>query len=86
LRELNVHEDNIGTLRSSGGQRLLAVTDLDDLESGMAEEIADDPPIVLLVLDNKNALCHAFPTHCSTSSGTSRKNVEPAPSSDSTQE
>jgi hypothetical protein len=45
----------------------------------MAEEIAEDPPIVLLVLDNKNALCHAFTTCCWTSTATSRKNVEPAP-------
>ena len=33
---------------------------LSDLESGMAKKIAEDTPIVLLVLDNKNALCHAF--------------------------
>jgi hypothetical protein len=78
---LNVHQDDIGTMRGSGGQRLLAVSDLDDLESGMGEEIAEDPLIVLLVLDNKNALGHAFTTCCSTSTGTSRKNVEPAPNS-----
>src|SRR6516225_4503316 len=29
-RELNVHEDHIGTLRSGGAQRLLAVADLED--------------------------------------------------------
>src|SRR6516225_5793752 len=84
-RKLNVHEDHIGVLRGSGAQSLFAVTDLDDLESSMAKEIAKDPPIVLLVLDHQNALCHAFPTCCSTSTGTSRKKVEPAPSSDSTQ-
>src|SRR6516165_4832301 len=84
-RKLNVHEDHIGTMRGSGGQRLLAVADLEDLESSMAKEIAKDSPIVLLVLDYQNALCHAFPTCCSTSTGTSRKKVEPAPSFDSTQ-
>ena len=60
--ELNVHEDHIGMVRGSGGERLLAVTDLDDLESGMGEKIAEDPSIVLLVLDHTNAPCHAFPT------------------------
>jgi hypothetical protein len=44
-RELNVHQDDIGTMRGSGSQRLLAVADLDDLESGVAQEIAEDPPI-----------------------------------------
>src|SRR6516162_1956635 len=84
-RKLNVHKDHIGMLRGSGAQRLLAVADLEDLESSMAKEIAKDPPIVLLVLDNKNAFGHASPTCCSTSTGTSRKNVEPVPSFDSTQ-
>ena len=49
-------------LRGSGAQRLLAVADLKDLESSMAKEIAKDPPIVRLILDYKNALCHAFST------------------------
>src|SRR6516225_2457592 len=69
-RKLNVHEDHIGTLRGGGAQRLLAVTDLDDLESSMAKKIAKDPPIVLLVLDHQNAFSHASPTCCSTSTGT----------------
>jgi hypothetical protein len=84
-RELNVHEDHIGMLRGSGAQRLLAVADLEDLESSMAKEIAKDPSIVLLVLDHQNAFGHACPNCCSTSTGTSRKNVEPQPDSDSTQ-
>ena len=50
-RKLNVHEDDIGMVGDRGGQRLLAVADLDDVESGMAEEIAEDSPIVLLVLE-----------------------------------
>src|SRR6202166_3563819 len=72
-------------MRACGGQRLLAVADLDDVVAGMGEKIAEDAPIVLLVLDHKNAFGHAFPTCCSILIGTLRKNVEPAPSSDSTQ-
>src|SRR6516225_4931575 len=74
-----------GTMRGSGGQRLLAVADLNDFESGVVKKVTDDLPIVLLVLDHQNAFGHAFPTCCSTSTGTSRKNVEPQPGSDSTQ-
>jgi hypothetical protein len=84
-RELNIHEDHIRSMRGSGGQRLLAVANLEDLVPGMGEKIAEDPPIVLLVLDHKNAFGHAFPTCCSTLTGTLTKNVEPWPRADSTQ-
>jgi hypothetical protein len=67
---------------TSGRCAAVAVSACYDLESGMAEEIADDPPIVLLVFDNKNAFCHPFPT-CLRDF---EEEVEPAPSSDSTQE
>ena len=78
-RELNVHEDRIGMVRRSGGDRLLAVADLDDVKSAMDEKMAEDLPVVLLVLDHKNAFGHAFPTCCSTLTGTFMKNVEPQP-------
>src|ERR1700687_4196428 len=72
-------------MRACGGQRLLAVADLNDVVAGMGEKIAEDEPIVLLVLDHKNAFGHAFPTCCSTLIGTLTKKVEPQPSSDSPQ-
>src|SRR6516164_7550450 len=65
-------------MRGSGGQRPLAVVDLDDFVPGMYKQIAEDPSIVLLVLDHQNSFGHAFPTCCSTLIGTLRKNVEPA--------
>ena len=37
-------------MRGSGGQRPLAVVDLDDFIAGMDKQIAEDPSIVLLVL------------------------------------
>src|SRR5258708_25609072 len=72
-------------MRGSGDQRLLAIADLDDVESGMGKKITEDLPIVLLVLDHKNAFGHAFPTCCSTLTGPSKKNVEPQPGADSSQ-
>jgi hypothetical protein len=47
-RELNVHKDDIGMMRGSGGQRPLAVSDLEDFVPGMDKQIAEDTSIVLL--------------------------------------
>src|SRR6202158_6512400 len=70
---------------SNGGQRPPGVAHLRDVVAGMGEKIAEDAPIILLVLDHKNAFGHAFPTCCSTLTGTFMKNVEPRPGADSTQ-
>jgi hypothetical protein len=59
--------------------------DLNDLISGMREKIAQDLSVIFLVLHHKNALGHACPACCSTLIGTSMKNVEPLPGSDTTQ-
>src|SRR5580700_4118661 len=72
-RELNVHEDHVGTMRGRGRKRLRAVADLDDLVSGMGKKIAKNRTIVLLILDHKNASGHMWPTCCWTLTGTLMK-------------
>src|SRR5262249_23985098 len=75
----------IRALLRDGGERLLAVFCLDESLTGIAEEIAQDLPIVDLILDHKNASAHACPTWRSTLIGTVNENVAPCPTSDSTQ-
>ncbi len=62
-RQLDVHQDQVGPLLGDGGERLLAVFGLDQLVTGAAQQIAQDLPVVLLILDHKNALrsCAASP-------------------------
>jgi hypothetical protein len=43
----------------------------------MAEQIAQDLPIVFLVFDNENESAHASPTWLSTLTGTMNENVAP---------
>src|SRR5665213_1294394 len=84
-RQLNIHQDEVGLVQRRGGQRCLAVMRLDHLVAGGTQEIAQDLPVVLMVLDHQNALAHALPTCCSTVTGIVKENTEPCPSSDSTQ-
>src|SRR6185503_1412338 len=56
---------------------------LDNLMTDAAEQVAQDLPVVFLVLDHKN-LAHAFSTCRSTLTGNSNEKVEPRPGSDST--
>ena len=60
-RKLDVHQDQVGPLLGDGGQRLLAVLGLDHLVAGAGQQIAQDLPVVLLVLDHQNALAHGWP-------------------------
>ena len=51
---------------------LIAVSSVfgfDDLEIGVREQIPQDLPIVLLILDYQNALAHDFPACASTRTG-----------------
>src|SRR5271165_3254502 len=83
--QLNVHQDQVRTLLGDGGERLLAVLHLDQLISGVAQQITQDLPVVHLILDHQNASAHQCPTCASTLTGTVKANVDPCPSSDSTQ-
>src|SRR6516165_5399168 len=84
-RQLNVHQDQVGALLCICGERLLAVCRLDQLVSGVAQQVAQDLPVVFLVLNDKDAPAHASPTCRSTFTGIVNANVEPLPTSDSTQ-
>src|SRR5215472_10757111 len=67
-------------------QRLFAVLGLGDLIVSCGQHIADDLPIIRLVLHYQNALAHAAGSTCrSTMTGSVNVNVEPWPGCDSTQ-
>ena len=84
-RKLNVHQDQIGPLLGDGRQRLLAVLGLDHFVVGAGQQIAEDLPVVLLVLDHQNALAHGGLACCSTLIGSVNENVEPSPGLEFTQ-
>ena len=54
-RQLDVHQDEVGTVLRRHRDALFAVDGLDQLEAGIGQEIAQDAPIVLGVLDHENA-------------------------------
>src|SRR5262245_37816056 len=83
-RQLNVHQDQVGALSADRGERFLTVLRLDQLVTGVTQEIAQDLPVVHLILDHQDACAHQCPTCFSTLTGTVKENVDPRPSSDST--
>src|SRR6516225_8907744 len=84
-RQLDIHENKVRTLLFCCADTGLAVPGFRHLITGTAQEIAEDLPIVLLVLDHQNALAHAASTCRSTMTGSVKENVEPCPGWDSTQ-
>src|SRR5262245_43696063 len=84
-RQLDVHEDEVRPLPGDDGERLLTVLGLDQFVAGVAEQVAQDLPIVFLVLDHQYALAHVGLACCSTSTGSKTKKVEPCPGRESTQ-
>src|SRR5262249_16683354 len=83
LRQLDVHQDEIGQLAPGHGEPLLAVGCLQQTVSRPAQELSHDLPIVFVVLDVEHCpVLHAGPP--SACSGTVKKNVEPRPTSLST--
>src|SRR5262249_52327597 len=82
---LDIHENKVRTLLFCCADTGLAVPGFRHLITDTAQEIAEDLPIVLLILDNKNALAHAVSTCRSTITGNVNANVEPWPGRDSTQ-
>jgi len=84
-RQLDVHQDEVGPLLCYGDERLLAVLHLRDLKIGRGQHIANDLPIIRLILYHQNALGHASSTCRSTITGSVKVKVEPCPGCDSTQ-
>src|SRR6516165_1158084 len=84
-RQLNVHQDQVGALLCICGERLLAVCRLDQLVSGVTRQVPQDLPVVFLIFNHQDALAHGSLTCRSTFTGIVNANVEPLPTSDSTQ-
>ena len=62
------------------------VDGLDHLEARAGQQVAQDAPVLLVVLDGEDALAHASLRACrSTRIGTVKRNVDPSPRADSTQ-
>src|SRR5215470_11280281 len=85
MRQLDVHKNKVGTLLFRSANAGLAIPGFRHLITGTVQEIAEDLPIVLLVLVYQNALAHAGSTWRSTMTGSVKVNVEPCPGCDSTQ-
>src|SRR5262249_50813284 len=82
-RQLDIHQDEIGMMRRRHADAAFSVRGLDQLEAGTGEEIAQDAPVVLGILDHQDAF------HCGclcsvTRTGTRMRNVEPVPRTEST--
>ena len=75
--QLDVHQDQVGPLARGEPHARRAVGGLDQLVAGARQQIADDAPIVLLVLDDEDALGHAACSRAPTCSGSVKVNVEP---------
>ena len=60
-RQLNIHQDQIRTPRGDRPQCFFAVPGFADLVAGMGEEIAQDLPVIFLVLNHQNVLAHSAP-------------------------
>src|ERR1700751_4748899 len=66
-------------------QRRTAVLGLAHLIADVRQHVAQDAPVVFLVLDHENAFRHAGLACCSIAIGSVNEKVEPAPRRDSTQ-
>ena len=60
-RKLDVHEDEVRLLRRGRRVRALAVMRLDHVVARGAQQVAQDLPVVLVILDDQDALGHAVP-------------------------
>src|SRR5262245_37186394 len=84
-RKLYVHEDQVRPLLFRLRHAVLARDGLDHLDTCAAQEQAHDASVLLVILDDQHALAHALPACRSIRSGTVKENVDPWPSTDSTQ-
>src|SRR5215470_13151135 len=79
LRQLHVHEDKIGTLLPRDRHAALPVDGLQELVGGEPQEVLDEPPVDLVVLDVEDR----FPAHvllpASARTGIEKKKLEPSP-------
>ena len=84
-RKLDVHQDQVGSLRSRHRERLLAVVGFNHQKASACEQVAKDLPIVLLILNDEYRLVHYRAACHSIRAGAVNENVAPAPGLESTQ-
>src|SRR4029077_3505490 len=82
-RKLNIHENEVGSLFRRHGDAFFAVDRLQHFEAGIGEQIVEDTPIVLGILDDQDALAHAACLWSVARNGKTMLNVEPTPGVDS---
>src|ERR1700730_14189585 len=76
-RKLNVHENEIGPAFLRHRYPFLAVEGLDHVEACIGEQIVENTPVVLAILDHQNLLAHAGLACTSTVAGSANAKIEP---------
>src|SRR5262249_48230328 len=84
-RQLNIHQDQVRPLSLNGRQCFFAAFGFDQLISSVTEHIAKNAPVARLTFNPQDAFPHGSLTCRSTFTGIVNANVEPLPTSDSTQ-
>src|SRR5262245_46160122 len=86
-RQLDVHQDEVRALSGSGADAVLPGVGLQHLVAGVTQQIAQDLPVLLVVLDHQDALSHAQALEAWRSARTGMRTlkVDPRPTADSTQ-
>ncbi len=84
-RQLDIHQDEIGSLFRHSRECLLAILRFHDFIISRGKHIANDLAVILLVLHHQNKLAHAVPACRSTRTGSVNEKVDPWPTCDSTQ-
>src|SRR5262249_14230891 len=84
-RKLNIHEDEVGSLRPRLFHASLTVCGLHDSIARPLQKVAQNTPQIFLIIDNKDALDHAALLPNRALVGSSMWNVAPFPSFDSYQ-
>src|SRR5215813_11986153 len=82
--QLDVHQDQVRPAFCDCRERLLAVLRLGQLVTGVAEKVAQNLPVIRLVLDHKDVFAHGCATCCWTLVGSVNVKVDPSPRWDST--
>src|SRR3954469_18559503 len=82
--KLDVHQDQVRLVLARHGEAGGAVMRLQELVADAVDEVADDLPVVLGVLDHQDTLRHAASICSAALTGTAIRNVEPSPRTDST--
>src|SRR5687767_4601966 len=78
-RELDVHEDQVGTLLLRRRHALLPRGRLDRLQATARQQQPEDAPVLLVVVDRQHPLLHGLSAGRSTRSGTVTWKVAPLP-------